>query len=161
VGQRGLDTLQNDVDRSICAASDGWQGSHETTSALHRPKTCLPAGFAASILPSLCYGVDMETGGDFVRNALTRHLAVLALTLGLLFTVVPVCAEPVSTAVRPADSLVQVIQFYGRPGYYGRHRFYGRPHQYYGRGFYGRPRYDGRPQFHGPRYGYHRRSYIR
>jgi len=96
-----------------------------------------------------------------VRNVLTRHLAALALTLCLLFTVAPVCAEPMTTAVRPADSLVQVIQFYGRPGYYGRHRFYGRPHHYYGRGFYGRPRYYGRPQFHGPRYGYHRRSYIR
>jgi len=84
-----------------------------------------------------------------VRNALTRHLAALALTLGLLFTVVPVCAEPMTAAVRPADSLVQVIQFYGRPGYYGRHRLYGRP------------RYYGRPQFHGPRHGYYRRSYIR
>jgi len=96
-----------------------------------------------------------------VRNALTRHLAASALTLGLLFTVVPARAELLATAVRPADGLVQVIQFYGRPGYYGRHRFYGRPHHYYGRGFYGRPRYYGRPQFHGPRYGYYRRSYIR
>ena len=96
-----------------------------------------------------------------MRNVLTRHLAVLALTLCLLFTVVPAHTEPVATVARPADSLVQMIQYYERPGYYGRHRFYGRPHHYYGRGFYGRPRYYGRPQFHGPRYGYYRRSYIR
>ena len=95
-------------------------------------------------------------GRRFVRNALTRHLAALTLTLGLLFTGTPARAEPMATAVRPADSLVQVIQYYGRP------RFYGRPHHYYGRGFYGRPRYYGRPRFHGPRYGYYgRRSYIR
>ena len=97
-----------------------------------------------------------------MRNTLTGHLAALALTLGLLFTSIPARAEPMATAVRPADSLVQVIQYYGRPGYYGRPRFYGRPHHYYGRGFYGRPRYYGRPRFHGPRYGYYgRRSYIR
>jgi len=101
-------------------------------------------------------------GRRFVRNALTRHLAALALTLGLLFTGMPARAEPMATAVRPADSLVQVIQYYGRPGDYGRHRFYGRPHHYYGRGFYGRPRYYGGPRFHGPRYGYYGRpSYIR
>lgn len=89
-----------------------------------------------------------------MRNALTGHLAALALTLGLLFTGLPARAEPMATAVRPADSLVQVIRYYGRP------RFYGRPHHYYGRGFYGRPRYYGRPRFHGPRYGYYgRRSY--
>ncbi len=96
-----------------------------------------------------------------MQNALTRHLAALALMLGLLFTVVPAHAESVATVARPADSLVQVIQYYERPGYYGRHRFYRCPHHYYGRGFYGRPRYYGRPQFHGPRYGYYRRSYIR
>ncbi len=95
-----------------------------------------------------------------MRNARARHLAVLALTLGLLFTVVPVHAEPVATAAQPAGSLVQVIQYYGRPGYHGRHRFYGRPHHYYGRGFHGRPRYYGGPRFHGPRYGYYQRSYI-
>ena len=64
MGQRGLDTLQDDVDRSICTASNGWQGLHETASALHRPKTCLPTGFAASILPSFYYDINMETGGD-------------------------------------------------------------------------------------------------
>ena len=97
-----------------------------------------------------------------MRNGLTRHLAVLALTLGLLFTGTPARAEPMATAVRPADSLVQVIQYYERPGYYGRPRFYGRPHHYYGRGFYGRPRYYSRPRFYGPRYGYYRRrSYVR
>lgn len=94
-------------------------------------------------------------------NALTRHLAVLTLTLGLLFTDMPARAKPTATAVRPADSLVQVIQYYGRPDYYGRPRFHGRPHHYYRRGFYGRPRYYGRPRFHSPRYGYYgRRSYI-
>ena len=97
-----------------------------------------------------------------MRNALTRHLAALALTLGLLFTVVPVRAEPLATVAQPADGLVQAIQYHGRPGHYGRHRFYGRPHHYYGRGFYGRPRYYGRPRFSGPRYGYYGRpSYIR
>jgi len=96
-----------------------------------------------------------------MQTALTRHLAALALTLGMLFMAVPARAEPMATAVRPVDGLVQVIQYHGRPGYYGRHRFYGRPH-YYGRGFYGRPRYYGGPRFHGPRYGYDgRRSYIR
>ena len=94
-------------------------------------------------------------------NVLTRHLAALALTLGLLFTVVPAHAEPLATVARPAGSLVQMIQYYERPGYYGRHRFYGRPRHYYGRGFYGRPRYYGGPRLHGPRYGYHRRNYIR
>ncbi len=89
-----------------------------------------------------------------MRNALTRHLAALALTLGLLFTNMLARAEPMATAVRPADSLVQAIQYYGRPGYYGRPRFHGHPHHYYGRGFYGRPRYYGRPRFYGPRYGY-------
>ena len=84
-----------------------------------------------------------------MRNALTRHLAALVLALGLLFTSMPARAEPMATAVRPAGNLVQAIQYYGRPGYYGR-------------GFYGRPRYYGRPRFHGPRYGYYgRRSYIR
>jgi len=97
-----------------------------------------------------------------VRNALTRHLAALALTLGLLFTGMPARAEPTAAAVRSADSLVQMVQYYGRPGYYERPRFYGRPHQYYGRGFYGRPRYYASPRFHDPRYGYYgRRSYIR
>ncbi len=97
-----------------------------------------------------------------MQTALTRHLAALALTLGMLSTVVPARAEPMAAAVRPADNLVQAIQYYGRPGYYGRHRFYGRPHHYYGRGFYGRPRYYGGPRFHGPRYGYYDRpSYIR
>lgn len=101
-------------------------------------------------------------GMRFVRNVLTRHLAVLTLTLGLLFTGMPARAEPTTTAIRPADSLVQVIQYYGRPGYYGRPRFHGRPHHYYGRGFHGRPRYYGRPRFHGPRYGYYgQRDYIR
>ena len=95
-----------------------------------------------------------------MRNVLTRHLAALALTLCLLSTVVAAHAEPVATVARPADSLVKTIQYYERPGYYGRHRFYGRPRHYYGRGFYGRPRYYGGPRLHGPRYGYHRRSYI-
>lgn len=100
-----------------------------------------------------------------MRNALTGHLAALAMTLGLLFTGMPARAEPMATAVRPADSLVQVIQYYGQPGYYGRPRFYGHPHRYhhyYGRGFYERPHYYGRPGSYGSRYGYYgRRSYIR
>lgn len=95
-----------------------------------------------------------------MRNALTRHLAALVLTLGLLFTNTPARAEPTATAVRSVGSLVQVVQYYGRSGYYGRPRFYGRPHHYYGRRFYGHPRSYGRPRFHGPRYGYYgRRSY--
>lgn len=95
-------------------------------------------------------------------NALTRHLAVLMLTLGLLLTGMPARAEPTATAVRAADSLVQVVQYYGRPDYYGRPRFYGRPHHYYRRSFHGRPRYYGRPRSYGPRYGYYaRRGYIR
>jgi len=97
-----------------------------------------------------------------VRNALTKHLAALAVTLGLLFTAAPARAELMATAVRPANSLVQVIQYHERSGYHGRPRFYARARHYYGRGFYGRPRYYGRPRFHDPRYGYDgRRSYIR
>ncbi len=65
--------------------------------------------------------------GLSLEVALTKHLAALALTLGMLFTAVPVRAEPSAPAVRPADGLVQVIH------YYGRHRFYGCPHRYYGR----------------------------
>ena len=64
MGQRSQNTLQNATDRAICAASSGWQGSHETTSASHRPKICLPAGIAASIPPSFCYGIDRKKGGD-------------------------------------------------------------------------------------------------
>ncbi len=42
-----------------------------------------------------------KKGGRFMQNALTRHLAALALTLGLLITVVPAHAEPVATVARP------------------------------------------------------------
>lgn len=91
-------------------------------------------------------------------HVLTRHLAALALTLGLLFTSMPARAEPMATAIRPADSLVRVVQYYGRPRFYGHPHHY--HHRYYGRRFYGHPRYYGRPRFHGPRYGYYgRRSY--
>lgn len=65
-----------------------------------------------------------------MRNAPTRHLAVLALTLGLLLTSIPARAKPMATVPRPAYNLVQVIQYYGPLGYYGRPRFYGRPHHY-------------------------------
>jgi len=97
-----------------------------------------------------------------VRNVLTRHLAAATLVMGMLFTVVPARAEAMVAAVRPADSLVQMVQYYGRPGYYGRPRYYGRPH-FYGRpGFYGRPRYYDAPRFYGPRRGYYaRRGYYR
>lgn len=99
-----------------------------------------------------------------MRNALTKHLAALALTLGLLLTSIPARAEPMAMVPRPAHSLVQVIQSYGPPGHYGRPRFYGRPHHYrnrhYGQRFYGHPRHYGRPRLRGPRYGYYgRQSY--
>lgn len=93
-----------------------------------------------------------------MRSALTRHLAALALTLGLLLTSMPARAEPMATVARPAHSLVQAIRYHERPGSYGRPRFYGRPYyRHYERGFYGHPRYYGRPRFHGPRYGYYGR----
>ena len=100
-----------------------------------------------------------------MRNRLTRHLAATALVMGVLVTVVPARAEAAVAAVRPADSLVQMTQYYGRPGYpgyYGRPRYYGRPH-FYGRpSFYGRPRYYSAPRFYGPRRGYYaRRGYYR
>jgi len=58
VGQRGLDTLQNDVDRSICAASNGWQGSVEP----HRPRpgrkhACLPGLPLQSRRPSVMVSI--------------------------------------------------------------------------------------------------------
>ena len=91
-------------------------------------------------------------------NALTGHLAALALTLGLLFTSTPTRAEPVATAAPPADNLVQVVQYYGQPRFYGRPHYYHR--RYYRRRFYEQPRFYGRPRFYGPRYGYYgRRSY--
>lgn len=99
-----------------------------------------------------------------MRNAPTRHLAVLALTLGLLLMSIPARAKPMATVPRPAYNLVQVIQYYGPLGYYGRPRFYGRPHHYrnhrYGQRLYEHPRHYGRPRLHGPRYGYYgRQSY--
>ena len=91
-----------------------------------------------------------------MRSMLTRHLAAATLAMGVLFTILPASAEAASTAVRPADGLVQTAQYYGRPGYYGRPRYYGRPHFYKRPGFYGRPRY------YGPRRGYYaRRGYYR
>ena len=63
--------------------------------------------------------------------------------MGVLFTAVPARAEATGAAVRPADGLVQMVQYYGRPDYYGRPRYYGRPHFFARSGFYGRPRYCG------------------
>jgi len=97
-----------------------------------------------------------------VQIMLRRHLAAAILALGLLFMVGPAHVDPAAAAIRPADGLVETIQYYGRPDYYGRHRFYGRPH-YFGRsGFYGRPRYYERPRFYRRQRGYYgRRGYYR
>ena len=56
-----------------------------------------------------------------------------------------------ANAARPADSLVQTVQFYPNGGFYGR-PYYGR---FYGPGFF-RPRFYGPrfvgPGFYGPRF---------
>lgn len=81
---------------------------------------------------------------------LKRHSAAAILALGLLFVVGPARVDPAVAATRPADSLVQAIQYHGRLGHYERHRFYGRP------------RYYERPQFHRTGRGYYgRRGYYR
>ena len=97
-----------------------------------------------------------------VQVMLKKQLSTAVLALGVLFMVGPARVDPAAAAIRPADGLVQTIQYDGRPGYYGRHRFYGRPHFYGRSGFYGRPRYYERPRFYRPERGYYgRRGYYR
>ena len=88
-----------------------------------------------------------------MRNGLTRNWAALALTLGLLFPGTPARAEPTTMTVRPADSMAQIIQYYGRPDHYRRPRFYGHMQQNHKKNFYGRSYYYGRTRLHGPKYG--------
>ena len=79
---------------------------------------------------------------------------VAALALGAMAAMAPSRAEAAVSAPRSVvhepGSLVQTVQYYGRPRYYGR------------RGVYGGPRYRPAPRFYGPGRGYYgRRGYDR
>lgn len=88
-------------------------------------------------------------------NVLERALFVALVAAALFFGLTPSRAEASAASRVQVSALVQTVQYYPPPGYYGP-RFY-RP-RYYGRPYYG-PRFYGRPGYYGPRRYYRRRLY--
>ena len=89
-----------------------------------------------------------------------RRVAAAVLALGVLCAVAPGRAHAAVEAVRPADDLVQSVQYFGDRSNYGEPRFYGRP-GFHGRpGFYRRSHYYVRPRYYEPGRGYYRRQHY-
>ena len=95
-----------------------------------------------------------------MQNILERAAFVALLAATLFCGLVPSRAEASRPPQMQTAALIQEVQYYPPPGYYGprfyRPRYYGRP--FFGPRYYAGPRFYGRPRYYGRRW-YYRRPY--